>query len=79
MAKKHGYNPPASSGHIRDFILESRRVELWGGNPIPNTPSDACFVIHGADNPTDIHIAFEHNGKEFNYGADLPVERKLFL
>jgi len=84
LAELCGYGHPKSRRELIKLIFTHRRRQLFGGDPLPTeTPSEACFVIRTPDNPTNVHVAFELYGKEFNYGPgtreDFPIERRIYL
>lgn len=82
LAEAHGFRSPGFKNNLRDAVFENRAKDLgWrpNGPLLTDIKSDACLVIRTPDNASQLHVTFEYNGKEFNYGTDFPIERRLFL
>ncbi|MHA1954597.1 MAG: hypothetical protein ACW96U_11705 [Candidatus Heimdallarchaeaceae archaeon] len=95
IANHFGYKPPSSKEEIRDTFDASTANRLWGGEPLPtDKPTEACVVIREPETikacnlalalthlekSDEFHLTFEHQGKEFNYGAKFPITGRIFL
>ena len=85
LAESFGYHPIKSRKELTDLILSMKSHWVWGESPHPRFGhiSPVVFVVRTPDNPTDVHVALEAYGKEYNYGPGtkegFPVEMRVPL
>lgn len=82
IARSFGYAPPESLYELLSDIEEARANRLWGTSSF-RQKSPASIIVRVPDDATNVHVAFEYRGKEYNYGPatkdGFPIDLRLPL
>ena len=70
LSRFFGYMPFGSRKELTDVIFALRSQTLFGGDAHPRNgfKSPIALVVRSTDNPSDVHVALESYGYEYNFG-----------